>query len=180
MRIGDIWFAKNSSILTVVYLSACPQYTSLILACLHFALELSYRYQEDVDSTYMHFIYYKSSFNYLPFSRHISLYLTNTINYVCFRHQYYKCIYYNTISKTKAIVLFKRTLELGLAKLDKYLLNSVYSFWAKLHEVIQLHTLQCIISLILTQRPCEWFTIINPHYPNHTRSTNVKFRGNDK
>ena len=61
----------------------------------------------------------------------------------------------NTISKTKAIVLFKRTLELGLAKLDKYLLNSVYSFWAKLHEVIHLHSLECIISLILAQWPCE-------------------------
>ena len=31
----------------------------------------------------------------------------------------------------------------------------VYSFWAKLHEVIHLHTLQCIISLILTKWPCE-------------------------
>ena len=141
--------------LCIIHLSACLQCKSLILACLHFTVKLSYRYQEDVDSTYMHFSHCISSFNYLPFSRHISLYLTNTINYVCFRHQYYKCIYYNTISKTKAIVLFKRTLELGLAKLDKYLLNSVYSFWAKLHEVIQLHTLQCIISLILTQRPCE-------------------------
>ena len=112
LRTEDIWFAKNSSILTVVYLSACPQYTSLILACLHFAVELSYRYQEDVDSTYMHFIYYKSSFNYLPFSRHICLYPANTINYVCFRYQYYKCIYCKTISKTKAMVLFKTHLEL--------------------------------------------------------------------
>ena len=163
-----------------MYLSACQQYKSLILACLHFAVELSYRYQEDVDSTYMHFIYYKSSFNYLPFSRHICLYPANTINYVCFRYQYYKCIYCKTISKTKAMVLFKTHLELWLSKIgiektkqcdifQRYLSNLVYSFRATFHKLIQLYTLKCINLLIMTQWPCEWFTMINLHYPHHTQ-----------
>ena len=107
--------------LCIIHLSACLQYKSLILACLHFAVQLSSRYQGDLDSTHMHFIYYKSSFNYLPFSRHICLHPANTINYMCFRYQYYKCIYYITISKTKANVLVKRTLKLGLAKISTFI-----------------------------------------------------------
>ena len=105
----------------------------------------------------------------------IVLYPANTINFVCFRYQHYKCIFRKTISKTKTILLFKTYLELGLAKISIEKTRQKSVFCAKLHEIIQIHILECNIFLILAQRPCKWFRTINPYYPYHTQ-----FRGNDK